>query len=593
MSKKEINEEKNYSYIEAIEGKNDAITKEEKLVRAIGGVEEKYIKESEPKFGAKIKVFKIASCVACLALLIIGTVLISKLISKDNKEEGMAAKSSQYENLDELLEHLGISKDDVPNDNHSDFYLGTKEYFEGEYESGVVAYEGIVYKILDNKVQIIRENDLNGEIIGEIEGNANNIRRTDNKLIVADIYCYENDHYKENADSIYRVYDLSTPDTPKLINTYTLSSNSSTYAIVGDELWFLSWDGACGCGYDNGYYEAKITTNGETFTFSDEEITILGDPTVIQYTAITKVNIETGKVVDKHVFYGELEKVYWSEEWMVIDSYSGTKKSALYMYDMDDLTKATNSLDLYNTAKDKGECEGYRISSVLVEDNIIYAVGSSYKANDRSVEQVTALIWDTQKNKVLIENKEEGNEVDINSVTWNEKTAVCCISDGSVHVEFDKDEIKFTGYKEETSAEKKYYKNYPIDEELYVKTSQKYDSIAIYQYLDDGYVARMCEVDVDILDEKKVAEVLVIDENTLAVVVSTQEDTEDATGLAYLTRELQLYKIIREGRIALELVKSEVLGTKMRNVYASYKIYEKDGVKYFTSDKTREFVPIN
>ena len=593
MNKKEINKEKNYSYIQAVEENADAITKEEKLARAIGDVEEKYIEESKPKFSGKIKVFKIASCAACLALLIIGGVLIGNLMSKDKEEAGMAAKASQYENLDELLEHFGISKDDAPKDGHSDFYVTTKGYFEGGYESGVVTYEGNIYKILDNKVQIIRENDINGDIVGEIKGNANQIKRIDNKLIVADLDYYENGDYRENADSIYRVYDLSTADNPKLMNTYTFSANSSTYAIVGDELWFLSWEGACGCGHGNGYYESKMTTNGETIIWSDEEITILGDPTVIQYVAITKVKVETGEVVDKHAFYGEIEKIYWSEEWMVIDAYSGTQKGALYMYDMDDLTKPTSSLDLYNTAKDEGGCGGYRISSVLVEDNIIYAVGSSYKANDRSVEQVTALIWDTQKNKVLIENKEEGKEVDISDVIWDEKTALCTISGGSVLVEFKKDEINFTGYKEEASTEKKYYKNYPIDDELYVKTSEKYDSIAVYQYLFDGNAARACEVDVDIMGEKKVAKVLVIDENTLAVVVKMLEDTTDSSEMSYMTYELQVYKIVREGRMTLELVKSEVIGTAMTNVYASYKIYEKDGVKYLTSDITRGFIPIN
>lgn len=441
MSKKEFSEEKKYSYIEAIEENKNGMSGEEKLMRAIGDVEEKYIKESEPKISSKIKVFKIASYVACFVVLVLSGILINNLVGKNKVEDGGVVEVSEYKTLDELLEHLGISKDDVADGNHSDFHLEIEKHFGDKFEKDLVTYGSYVYKIVGDKVLVTKINNMSGEIINEIEGNANHLTIAKDMLIVRDEYTYINERYEDNPSPTYRIYDLSTPDKPKLSNTYTFGSGSSDYAIVGEELWLLSWDGACGCGYENGFYEPKIMMDDETIIWSDEEVTILGEPSVIQYVAITKINIGTGKIVEKQVYYGEISKVIWSENWMVVDVDPMGKKGAFYVYDMDKIDAAKGKLDIDDISENIAKSGWYKLSDAVVENGKVYIIGISYPIENRGDEKVSALIWDTKSNEVIWRNT-EGGITDIKSIEWNGNSTLCSTNLGAISIEFEDGEIR-------------------------------------------------------------------------------------------------------------------------------------------------------
>ena len=307
-----LDQEKNYRYVEAVEeDKNSAKSNEEILLDALGGVDDKYVEEAKPRLSGKIKVFRIASIAACFMAVVLGGIWVGSLVRKNMTEDAgvKEAESTEFETLDKLLEYLGISKDKKGTGGDKIYYPGiiNRNY---ENSTGMVeAYGGFIYKVCDGELQIRNQKDTQGGDIYTLEGNVNEVAIVKDKLFVLDGYVVEDENKKLKKDTTYRIYDLEVPNEPKLINTYVFNTTGTYMYIIDSEVIFGMSDGACECGHGNGYYAPEVTIDDELVTWSDEEISILGVPSVIQYVAFLEIDLENGGIIEKQVYYGIIEKV--------------------------------------------------------------------------------------------------------------------------------------------------------------------------------------------------------------------------------------------------------------------------------------------
>lgn len=90
--------------------------------------------------------------------------------------------------------------------------------------------------------------------------------------------------------------------------------------MLNGSLYLFTSDGVCACGYsrldDVSEYIPQITSGDEVLEWSDTEIAILGEPTRVQYTALSVIDIKASKVAIKRAFYGNIEDIYYGEEWL-------------------------------------------------------------------------------------------------------------------------------------------------------------------------------------------------------------------------------------------------------------------------------------
>ena len=595
-----LGKEKNYNYVETIDEEITAERKEEKLLRIIGNVDEEYIKEATPRIRGKVFIFRMASMVACLLAVVLGGVWVSNVV-RDNVTEDGAVKvvePSKFETIDELLEHLEISKEDKGSGGDRLYTPGIiKQNNENDPEA-VETYQGYIYRVCNEKLQIISEKDIQGEGY-TLEGNVNDVAIVKDKLIVLDGYIIEDGSEKLKKNATYKVYDLTTPYEPKLINTYVFNvSGAYMYIDKDDEVIFEMRDGACECGFGNGYYAPEIIIDDEKITWSDKEISILGNPSVIQYAAFMRVNIDTAEIEEKQVFYGIIERTYMKNEYLVIHTKTTDGVEEMYLYEKSDLSTALVGFDIAGTAKKNGDCKDFSIKEIKIEDNILYGVGTSEGENDNDATQISAMIWDIKSNQLIWKNESIGKNIRIHSVIWNEKKAICNMDNANasrvakVYVEFCDDEIKITKGEMVANDGQTYYGYYTLNETLYARWNSKEDDvIAIFKCLESGGIENVYQTRIEDVVKVEITDIIVLDNNIVGIVTNKDEVTTNDEYNNVV--ELRLYKLVTDGGVSLEFLNNCEIRKGDRTYREKYEIYEKEGTQYLIFDRSEELIPVS
>lgn len=604
MSKENFDKEKNYSYVEAVD--EEIITPrtdEERLLAAMGGVDDKYIEEAKPKISRRIKVFKIASCVACIIAVVLAGIGVSGIIKNSPTEDAKVeeVKTARFETLDELLEHLGISKEDKGRGGDKIYYPGIIRQNSGNDSKTAETYGGYIYRVCNEKLQIISEKNIQGDEVYTLEGNVNDVAIVKDKLIVLDGYVVENGRETLNKNTIYKVYDLKIPYEPKLINTYVFNAHGTYIHIRNDEIVFEMRDGACGCGYGNGYYAPEVTIDDELITWSDKEICVLGNPSVIQYAAFGRIDIETGKIVEKQAYYGMIENIYLGEECLAIETKSMDGIQEMYAYKIDHLSTNLGGFDIVSTAKQTGECEDFEIKSISMENNILYAVGISKELDNKENTQISALLWDVQSKRIIWENISIGKDGRIDSVTWSEKKAICNMNnvtddskEAKVYVEFYDDEIKMTKGVMVTNDEESYYGYYTLSETIYARrNSEENNVIAIFECLDSGDVENVYQTRIEDDVKIEIIDVVPLKNNIIGIITSKKDLAPNENDEYNTVVELRQYRLVTEGGVSLEFLSSSEIRKGYRAYRENYRIYEKEGKQYLIFDRSEEIIPVD
>ncbi len=126
------------------------------------------------------------------------------------------------------------------------------------------------------------------------------------------------------------LYDLADPARPEAMEEYVLRGELTACWMDGGRFYLLTEDGVCACGWsrleDTSGYVPQLTVGGEDVLWGDEDINILGEPVRVEYTAALALDAETGEVLDKQAFYGNIANVYRGPGWLALLVSAETEK---------------------------------------------------------------------------------------------------------------------------------------------------------------------------------------------------------------------------------------------------------------------------
>lgn len=291
----------------------------------------------EKKRKKPIKWIKWVATAACLCVMAIVFVMnFDKIIERPRipeeiitmptvpAEEDWAgyATSDKYGNLKELLAHLSLneSHDSRKADAEGN---GVNVNASGIMESrDVVSFGEYSYQLnMEDWVVDIYCNESGVPVyVGKIDFAAEHIFLIEDKLVLVGSYQSGGTELDYKMSAAIKVYSLENPKEPTLVDEFTQRGGISTCYMLDKKLYLFTSDGVCACGYsrldDVSEYIPQITSGNEVLEWSDTEIAILGEPTRVQYTALSVTDIMTSKVVTKRAFYGNIEDIYYGEEWL-------------------------------------------------------------------------------------------------------------------------------------------------------------------------------------------------------------------------------------------------------------------------------------
>lgn len=178
------------------------------------------------------------------------------------------------------------------------------------------------YHIGETAVQISMLDGKNTKNAGSIDGSADRLFICNNHLLVVSQFHSGGDELNEELSVRVSIYDITTPQNPVLREEYTQLGRLTACWMVGANLYLVTGDGVCACGWSrlddtSGYYPG-LSHNGEAMKWGDEDISILGEPTRVQYSAITAINANTCEVVEKEALYGNILKLFYGEDWVAV-----------------------------------------------------------------------------------------------------------------------------------------------------------------------------------------------------------------------------------------------------------------------------------
>lgn len=230
--------------------------------------------------------------------------------------------SDKYGNLEDLLSHLSS------NESHN----GRKADAEGSSVnvdvSGIMESRDVVsfgeysYQLnMEDWVVDIYCNESGGLVyVGKIDFAAEYIFLIEDKLVLVGSYQSGGTELDYEMSAAIKVYSLENPKEPTLVDEFTQRGSISACYMMNGSLYLFTSDGVCACGYsrldDVSEYVPQITSGDEVLEWSDMEIAILGEPTRVQYIALSVTDIKASKVVIKRAFYGNIEDIYYGEEWL-------------------------------------------------------------------------------------------------------------------------------------------------------------------------------------------------------------------------------------------------------------------------------------
>ena len=465
----------------------------ERLIDAIGNVEEKFIEEATPTIRRKtVNVFQIASVAAVFAVMIIGGAVL--LNTNRGKEEGkenitvtrapiMATlpadddkETSEFESVDELLEYLGKNEEHPKVDGPLDYRIEIGETVGMVVNEDGGIHEGYRYVVKDRKVNIVDLNNKDGEATAVMDIDANRCIVADGKLIVLtwisleDVSSNEVSLEKRKEAQEVRVYDLSNQVEPKLEYEYVQNGSYATSYVVEGKFYLLTGDGECSCGYSGGdkeKYKPGLSVEGKEIKWTDEDMYILGTPSLLQYALMTEIDIANGEMTNKKTFYGNIKKTHIGTDWIAIETYNySDRKSKIYTFDMSRNAEYIGAIDgdkIKSILKWEWDIDVSEYHSSFLRYDSMRKIGGEYQI----VSELS--YWEKEdsecKTLILALTMQESGNVSIRMVSpkdkiltfvcdilWDENRAICTVdgrTDGDEEldytsfaiVDFDKSEI--------------------------------------------------------------------------------------------------------------------------------------------------------
>lgn len=212
----------------------------------------------------------------------------------------------------------------------------------------------------------------------------------------------------EGLNATYRlrigIYDITIPTEPVLEDEFFQMGTLTACWKTEDRLYLITGDGMCACGWSrledtSGYY--PMLWHGDTeLEWTEEETSVLGTPTRVQYSAVTVIDTENWQVLNKKAIYGDILELFYGGDWVAaavaVKANSLADNSDLYTFDRD-LT-FTGKIDAARIADPEKKGQLTEINAVACHDGIFRLLG-------RSSSTVFAIAADPQTGEASVEQQ--------------------------------------------------------------------------------------------------------------------------------------------------------------------------------------------
>jgi|GEM_PF-1392064 len=456
---------------------------EKQLFEAFSDIDDKLIEQSETKTKAKkLNFLKFFIPAACICLVTAVAIPFFSILPDSSPSQSDIFKDTEddllpdsYKNLTELLEAVSkteehnnmIMDSDIPydlktdsatdntmqrlqncvgaaltKDNKYSFHIKEFSYSFGEFSYNI------------RRINITKINGNNSELIGYIPIDSRGLMIYGDYLITEGAAFYEDsetesEFFDQQGRCSYATYDISNPEKPRLMHVFTQSGRTSECWMVGEKLYVVSGDGVCACGYgsDNPQkYYPFLKKDNKDIVWDDEDITIVGKPSRVYYTALSVIDVTTGEIIEKEAMYGAGSNLFYGEDWIATpfaepsaDGYSGNIFLCLFDGNFNytgkiNITKAAN-LDSKIKWDNKDELNGDLsdiISVKQIENEYRIIVESShYESGKKSISSLIALSVDTDKDisscdryEILTGEENALSYYDVTEILWEKDRAV-------------------------------------------------------------------------------------------------------------------------------------------------------------------------
>lgn len=367
--------------------------------------------------------------------------------------------SDTYANLPELLaylsahdDHSGDRKDGVSNcmsgissDQGGAGQLERKELVEntGVAVSTTGEYS---YHIGETAVYISRLDGGQTKNVGKIDVLADGIFICNNNLLVISQYHSGDDLLNEEMSTCVKIYDIAVPQNPVLQDEYIQGGGLTACWMSGADLYLITGDGVCACGWSRlddpaGYYPS-LSHNGNPAAWGDDDISILGEPTRVQYAAITAINGNSREVISKKALYGNILSLFYGEDWLAatVAGETATTRENPVVYTFGPELKFAgkiNTAQIVN-APEKNVLEDYvprngvylDIVSVTKQDGIYRMLGTCAARDNAGIASyfmaITANAETGETGSQLLGAESYPNSI-FTEILWEKDRAVACV----------------------------------------------------------------------------------------------------------------------------------------------------------------------
>ena len=347
--------------------------KEEKLLKSIGSIDEKFIEEANSKMKRSRKEKPLWKRVASF-VIILGLALFLFLPVNNNKINTSAYKDSEYHELIEALEPYRASATALPYDNNFELIgMVIKSLFTFTFMGGAMAPDamppmeeegamnGEYVETTDNQVAGVIEGDIiktttthlfqysHGNLmIFKLDGENTeraaifNIRQkvdaknyneaemyltSDGKTVIIVLDYITNDH-KAKVGAIF--IDVANPENPYLKGALSIDGDYNTSRLVGDKLLLLSeyYFAIKNVDYDDpSTYVPTVTRDGEDSLLTMDEIFAPNGVNASRYTVVASIDINSREITGANGLLNFTNTVYVSENNVYVTrNYSETRE---------------------------------------------------------------------------------------------------------------------------------------------------------------------------------------------------------------------------------------------------------------------------
>lgn len=373
--------------------------------------------------------------------------------------------SDTYAALPELLAYLSANDDHGGRKDGAVSCVQGKDAQGGDAQSeraGLVESTGVAvsvtgeyaYHIGERAVYISRLDGAGSQNAGKIDVEADRIFVCNDNLLIVSCQAV-GDLMDQEMRVCVRIYDITAPQNPVLQDEYTQGGELAACWMSGANLYLVTSDGVCACGWSRlddpaGYYPS-LSHNGEPVAWTDADISILGEPTRVQYAAVTAINGNSRELVDKEALYGNMESLFYGVDWIAAAVAGETaefrENPVVYTFSQGlDCTGIINAARIVD-APEKNVLKDYEpqggdyleIVSVTRQDGIYRMLGTRSVWGEAGTTPyfmaITANVETGETGSRLLEAGNYSGPM-FTEILWERDRALACVSDGRTGTRF-------------------------------------------------------------------------------------------------------------------------------------------------------------